>query len=92
VVEGAISVDGEVRKAGTMVVFREGAAACIEALDAAHVLLLGGAHLDGERHMFWNFVSSSRERLERAKDDRRARRFPLIPGDEVDYIPLPEAR
>jgi redox-sensitive bicupin YhaK (pirin superfamily) len=53
-------------------------------------MLLGGAPLDGERHIWWNFVSSSRERIERAKDDWRAERFDAVPG-ETERIPLPEA-
>ena len=56
----------------------------------ARVMLLGGASLPGERHMFWNFVSSSRERIERAKDEWKRGAFPRVPGDEVEFIPLPE--
>jgi redox-sensitive bicupin YhaK (pirin superfamily) len=51
-------------------------------------MLLGGAPL-GERFIEWNFVSSSLERIERAKDDWRNQRFPKVPGDEVEFIPLP---
>ena len=54
------------------------------------VVLVGGAPLDGERYLFWNFVSSSKERLEKAKLDWKEGRFPKVPGDEVDFIPLPE--
>jgi redox-sensitive bicupin YhaK (pirin superfamily) len=74
---------------GAMLLFAPGPARLV-AREATRVVLLGGAPLDGERHVYWNFVSSSRERIERAKDDWRARRFPLVPGDEVDFIPLPE--
>lgn len=56
----------------------------------ARVMLLGGAPLEGERHIYWNFVSSSLERLEKAKGDWQAGRFAKIPGDDVEYIPLPE--
>jgi hypothetical protein len=52
-------------------------------------MLVGGAKLSGERHVWWNFVSSSKERIERAKDDWQNRRFPAIPGDDVEFIPLP---
>jgi len=55
-------------------------------------MLIGGAPLDGERYLDWNFVASSRARLAVAKDDWRQRRFPLVPGDEVEFIPLPEPR
>lgn len=90
VVSGTIACDGKPRSEGAMVVFRTGARACITALEPARVMLLGGAPLDGERYMFWNFVSSSKERLERAKAEWKAREFPLVPGDESEFIPLPE--
>ena len=89
IVEGAISCDGETHRAGAMLVFRAGVPAQFQALEASHVMLLGGAPLDGERHIFWNFVSSRSERIEQAKDDWRNRRFPSIPGDDVEFIPLP---
>jgi hypothetical protein len=53
-------------------------------------MLVGGAPLDGTRHIWWNFVSSSRERVEKAKADWRERRFPSVPGDDVEFVPLPE--
>lgn len=61
----------------------------IRAKTAAQVILCGGAPLDGERHLYWNFVSSSRERIERAKADWKAMRFPAVPG-ETEFIPLPD--
>ncbi len=54
-------------------------------------MLVGGAPLEGERHIWWNFVSSSRERIERAKDDWKAGRFARVAGDEKEFIPLPES-
>ena len=54
--------------------------------------MLGGAAMDGPRHLFWNFVSSSRERIEQAKADWKAGRFGMVPGDEKEFIPLPEER
>jgi redox-sensitive bicupin YhaK (pirin superfamily) len=89
VVSGAIAVDGSPHGEGRMVVFRPHGPACIHALEPARVLLLGGAPLDGERHIWWNFVSSSKDRIERAKDDWRNGRFPKVPGDETEFIPLP---
>jgi hypothetical protein len=56
----------------------------------ARVLLLGGAAMDGPRYLFLNFASSSRERIEQAKVDWRAGRFGKVPGDEMEFIPLPE--
>ena len=55
----------------------------------AKLMLLGGAPLDGPRHMWWNFVSSSPDRIERAKADWRAGRFGQVPG-ETEFIPLPD--
>jgi redox-sensitive bicupin YhaK (pirin superfamily) len=89
VVNGTITADEKVYGAGNMLIFRERKAAAIHALEATRVMLLGGAPLEGERYIFWNFVSSSKERIERAKDDWRNRRFPLLPGDETEFIPLP---
>ncbi len=90
VVAGALAVGGKTYHEGTMVVFREGARASVEALEETRVMLLGGAPLDGERHIWWNFVSSSPERIERAKDDWRHGRFGKVPGDETEFISLPE--
>ena len=53
-------------------------------------MLIGGAPLDGPREIWWNFVASSKERIERAKADWREGRFPKVPGDSVEFIPLPE--
>jgi redox-sensitive bicupin YhaK (pirin superfamily) len=90
VVEGAVLLGGERFEAGTLLVLEEAAAACVTAARGeARLLLLGGDPLDGERHMFWNFVSSSKERIERAARDWRERRSPLVPGDETEFVPLP---
>jgi hypothetical protein len=53
-------------------------------------MLLGGEAFASHRYVYWNFVSSSRERIEQAKEDWRAGRFALVPGDEEEFIPLPE--
>jgi hypothetical protein len=90
VAEGAIECDGRVFAPGAMVVFRGGADARVTAREASRVMLLGGEPVDGERHLWWNFVASSEERIERAKADWKAGRFPKVPGDEVEFIPLPE--
>ena len=76
-----------------MLVFRAGDRMALRAGPrGARVLLLGGAAMDGPRHLFWNFVSSSRERIEQAKADWKAGRFSKVPGDEAEFIPLPEER
>jgi redox-sensitive bicupin YhaK (pirin superfamily) len=54
------------------------------------LMLLGGQAFSTRRYVFWNFVSSSRDRINQAKDDWKAMRFPLVPGDDQEFIPLPE--
>ena len=66
-----------------------GARLRIEAPAAAHLFVFGGEPLDAPRHLWWNFVSSSRERIEQAKTDWTAGRFAMVPGDD-EFIPLPE--
>ncbi len=90
VVDGAIECDGKRFEEGTMLVLRPRAAVSIRASGKTNVMLAGGAPIDGARHVFWNFVSSSKERIEQAKADWREGRFPKVPGDEIEFIPLPE--
>jgi redox-sensitive bicupin YhaK (pirin superfamily) len=90
VVGGEVAIDGETHGDGTMIVLRPGEAAAVTANGAARAMLLGGAPLDGTRHLWWNFVSSSKERIERAKAEWQAGKFGLIPGDDKEFIPLPE--
>jgi redox-sensitive bicupin YhaK (pirin superfamily) len=90
IVEGSVLCDEREHSVGTMLVFRRGAPAKLTANTAARVMLLGGAPLEGPRHIYWNFVSSSKERIEQAKQDWKAGRFPKIPGDDQDFIPLPD--
>ena len=75
-----------------MLVFTPGAHVVLRAVENVHVMIIGGEKLDGERHIYWNFVASSKERIEEAKHDWRAQnlaRFPKVPGDDVEFIPLP---
>jgi redox-sensitive bicupin YhaK (pirin superfamily) len=88
VAEGAIQVDGETFSAGRLLVLRPRQQVIVGAPGAARVLLLGGATMDGPRHIWWNLVSSSPERIEQAKVDWAAGRFPKVPG-ETELIPLP---
>jgi redox-sensitive bicupin YhaK (pirin superfamily) len=62
----------------------------LRASEASRLILFGGAPLDGERHLWWNFVASSRERIEQAKATWREGRFPTVPGDDQEFIPLPD--
>jgi redox-sensitive bicupin YhaK (pirin superfamily) len=89
-VEGRIAYEDATLEEGAMMVLGTGGTPILRALTPARVMLLGGAPMDGERHIFWNFVSSSPERIERAKRDWKERRFPTIPGDDAEFIPLPE--
>jgi redox-sensitive bicupin YhaK (pirin superfamily) len=88
VLSGAVRVAGEALPPGELAVLAPGADASIEADVDSRLVLFGGAPL-GPRHMWWNFVSSSRERIERARQDWRAQRFGTIPG-ETESIPLPD--
>lgn len=89
VVAGRIEVDGESYAPGQMLVFAPGAEALLRAAGGATVMLLGGEAV-GERHIWWNFVSSSKARIEQAKADWKAGRIPLPPDDRDEFIPLPE--
>jgi redox-sensitive bicupin YhaK (pirin superfamily) len=89
-VEGVIALEGETYEAGQLLVLKPGTAIALGAFAPARVMLLGGEPMDGPRHIWWNFVSSSAERIEQAKADWKAGRFPKIPGDDVEFIPLPE--
>jgi redox-sensitive bicupin YhaK (pirin superfamily) len=90
VVGGTVEAGGAAHGDGAMILFDKGETARITARGDARVMLLGGAPLDGERHVWWNFVASSPDRIEQAKADWKAKRFGLIPGDEKEFIPLPE--
>jgi hypothetical protein len=89
VAEGRIEVGGDVFDADQMLVFRPGGAVAIKALDPARLILFGGEPMDGPRHLWWNFVSSSAARIEQAKADWKAGQFPPVPG-ETEFIPMPE--
>lgn len=93
VVQGEVEVAGTRFEAGRMLLFRAKDSIVLRAgPEGARLLLLGGAVMDGPRHLFWNFVSSSRERIEQAKADWKAGRFATVPGDDKEFIPLPEMR
>ncbi len=89
VVSGCVTVGGARVEAGTLVVLEPGTDVPVRADTAARLMLVGGDPLDGPRYMWWNFVSSSRARIEQAKADWKADRFEPVPG-ESEWIPLPE--
>ena len=68
---------------------RPGDRITVTAVSDAHLVLLGGAAMDGPRHIWWNFVSSRKERIEQAKADWKLARFDTVPGDDKEFIPLP---
>jgi hypothetical protein len=92
VASGEIDVAGDVFGAGRLLVFKPGDRISVLAVSQARLMLLGGEPMDGPRHIWWNFVSSSKDRIDAAKADWKAKRFPFVPGDDVEFIPLPEGR
>jgi redox-sensitive bicupin YhaK (pirin superfamily) len=87
---GVLSIGGTLVPSGRLAILPDDPAVSVEVKEAGNWVTFGGPPLDAPRYLDWNFVSSSRERLEAAKADWRARRFPLVPGDEDDFIPLPD--
>jgi hypothetical protein len=89
-VGGEASVDGHALKEFELAVLQPGRDMTLESRSGARVMLLGGEAFETKRHAWWNFVSSSRERINQAKEDWREGRFPKVPGDEEEFIPLPD--
>jgi redox-sensitive bicupin YhaK (pirin superfamily) len=81
---------GQRQGPGRLLVFKPGDKIGITAATNAHFVIAGGAPMDGPRHIWWNFVSSRKERIEQAKAEWKAGRFGKVPGDEIEFIPLPE--
>jgi len=88
-ISGAVELAGRDHRPGDMLSLESGATVEVTAAEDTHLVLIGGAPLDGPRQVWWNFVASDRARIERAKADWRAGRFPKVPGDAEDFIPLP---
>jgi redox-sensitive bicupin YhaK (pirin superfamily) len=89
IVKGSIELNGQVYHAGQMLVFTKGSDPVLVAKEPSTLMLLGGEPL-GERFIWWNFVSSRRERIEQAKEDWKQGRIILPPNDNKEFIPLPE--
>lgn len=89
VVEGSIAAGAERTGPGRMLVFAPGAGFVLRAEAPARAVLIGGAPLERPPHIDWNFVSGSRERIEKAKRGWKEGRFPRVPGDEIELVPLP---
>ncbi|MGX7894776.1 pirin family protein [Tsuneonella sp. HG222] len=89
-VGGEGSLDGQPLSLYTLYVLKPGEAMTLQSERGGRAMLLGGEAFATRRHVWWNFVSSDRERIEQAKADWREGRFAPVPGDEVEFIPLPE--
>ncbi len=90
IASGEIDIAGETFTAGQLIVFHPGDRISILATSQTRLMLLGGEPMDGPRHIWWNFVSSSKDRIDAAKADWKAGRFATVPGDASEFIPLPE--
>jgi hypothetical protein len=87
---GDASLDGEVLERYSLYILKPGQAMTLRAETDARVMLLGGEAFTTPRHVWWNFVSSSRDRINEAKQEWKERKFPLVPGDSEEFIPIPE--
>jgi redox-sensitive bicupin YhaK (pirin superfamily) len=90
VVSGEIDISGDTFGAGQLLVFKPGDRISVMALSNARLMLIGGEPMDGPRHIWWNFVHSSKDRIDQAKAEWKAGRFDTVPGDAEEFIPLPE--
>ncbi|PRD45704.1 hypothetical protein C5748_00640 [Phyllobacterium phragmitis] len=94
ILDGAVQISGEIFPADRLLAFRQGDEIVVSAAQntsgGAHIMLFGGAALSSKRYIWWNFVSSSKERIEQAKEEWRTGRFDIVPGDEKEFVPLPQ--
>jgi len=88
-ISGDVEIAGETFQPGSMLVLKPDTDVTIRAVTEARLVVIGGARMEGPRHIWWNFVSSRKERIEQAKADWREGRFPKVPGDD-EFIPLPD--
>jgi redox-sensitive bicupin YhaK (pirin superfamily) len=89
---GDAALDGLMLRPQTLYVLRPGVAATLTSIDGGRVMLCGGEAFTTPRHVWWNFVSSTQDRLMQAREDWEAMRFPLIPDDDREFIPIPQGR
>jgi redox-sensitive bicupin YhaK (pirin superfamily) len=88
--DGTVTISGDRFPANRLLVFKPGDEIVISSESGAHFMLFGGASLGSRRYIWWNFVSSSKERIEQAKEEWKTGRFDIVPGDDKEFIPLPE--
>jgi redox-sensitive bicupin YhaK (pirin superfamily) len=89
-VGGEAELDGDPLELYTLYILKPGHEARLSSENGGRVMLMGGHAFTTRRYVFWNFVSSSRDRINQAKEDWQAMRFPLVPGDDQEFIPLPK--
>lgn len=89
VLSGEVTISGDSFGENQLLVLRPGDPIEVESVTGAHVMLFGGASIPTNRYIWWNFVSSSRERIEQAKEEWKTGRFDIVPGDTEEFIPLP---
>ena len=90
IASGTIDIAGDAFGEGQLLVFKPGDRISILATSNARIMLLGGEPMDGPRHIWWNFVSSSKERIDLAKEEWKSGKFDTVPGDAEEFIPLPD--
>jgi redox-sensitive bicupin YhaK (pirin superfamily) len=90
VISGEIEISGDRHGPERLLVLKPGDRVAIKASSDTHLVIVGGAPMDGPRHIWWNFVSSRKDRIEAAKADWKAGRFDIVPGDTTEFIPLPD--
>lgn len=89
-VGGEASIDGHPLELYALILLKPGVPMTLSSERGGKIILLGGEAFTSHRYVYWNFVSSSRDRIEQAKEDWKAGRFAKVPGDEAEFIPLPE--
>ena len=90
ILSGELDVAGDIFAADQLLTFRPGDEITLKAGErGCHVMLFGGAAMQSKRYIWWNFVSSSKERIEQAKEEWRTGKFDIVPGDEEEFVPLP---
>jgi redox-sensitive bicupin YhaK (pirin superfamily) len=89
--DGTVTISGDRFPDNRLLVFKPGDEIVVSSESGAHFMLFGGASLGSKRYIWWNFVSSSKERIEQAKEEWKTGRFDIVPGDDKEFIPLPEA-
>ena len=89
---GEIDIEGDRFGAGRLLIFRPGDRITINAVVPSRIAIVGGAPLDGPRYVWWNFVSSRKDRIDQAKEEWKQGHFGKVPGDAIEFIPLPENR